>query len=367
VLCSGADELGGMARGGGSGWGGPGGRSSGSGIALRKFAVDDSAPGITALLPPRGSSAPLRRGGAPSGGGAGGGVGRGGGRGGASASSGIAGSAVGGGRGVGGGSGSGSGSGAAPAVGARRVAGAVGGGSGGGPTAAPSGSASARQLGAVPRDASGRGLPLSRVRGALVDPTEVAPLAGGGGAGAGGAGKPSPFTPPPPTHARLIPLAPTPPPALRHTSRHGACGAVLKWQGVAPSCPLSVSVRARVCLLSLLRPLGSGTACGERGQCVRAVRCQGRCCRRCTSTSHSSGSWRGCRQGRASSWHPGWLCPCPRARQGGGLLPPPPPHTPQRLAHLAPLSLARAHCINTSNVDLRVCCLTLNTPLFALA
>ena len=68
VLCSGADELGGMARGGGSGWGGPGGRSSGSGIALRKFAVDDSAPGITALLPPRGSSAPLRRGGAPGGG-----------------------------------------------------------------------------------------------------------------------------------------------------------------------------------------------------------------------------------------------------------------------------------------------------------
>lgn len=62
VIASGADELmtGARPRGQG-GWSGPGGRSAGSGIALRKFdGVTAGSEGILGLLP-RGSSAPARR------------------------------------------------------------------------------------------------------------------------------------------------------------------------------------------------------------------------------------------------------------------------------------------------------------------
>lgn len=62
VIASGIDELLAGQKTGGGGWSGPGGRSAGSGIALRKFdGVPTGAEGITALLP-RGSSAPARRG-----------------------------------------------------------------------------------------------------------------------------------------------------------------------------------------------------------------------------------------------------------------------------------------------------------------
>lgn len=62
VIASGADELLAGSRAKAGGWSGPGGRSAGSGIALRKFdAPTTGSEGILGLLPARIASAPARR------------------------------------------------------------------------------------------------------------------------------------------------------------------------------------------------------------------------------------------------------------------------------------------------------------------